>query len=229
MEDVVTAEQLAKFTLFQAIAEDDLTDLSHHCERLRLKPGEELFKQGDPAENLYLIESGEVALIRAYDNGDEIVLARLGPNEVIGELSMMVGEGRTATGVTLQTTQLIVLHHDKLFEYLNAFPSVARALLVQLATRLRNTNLLVREWALENAEARVASLILFLAEEDGRIRTGLIHHNMHPSRLARTAGVDVDWLRQTLREWANAGYIGMDGRRMLLHDVDALTALAGWR
>lgn len=228
MGQPITTEQLSQFSLFKSIALDALQDLSAHCELQVLEPGETLFEQGDPAQNLYLVEEGEVALIRSYDNGEEVVLARIGPNEVIGELSMIVDEGRTAGAVAIQPSRLIMLDRDKFFHYLEQFPSVAMELMKLLAKRLRQTTLMVREWSLENAEARLASVILFLAEEDGRIKTGLISNNTRPRKLARAAGVDMDWLRAKLDEWAFEGYVGVDGRRLLLHDVNALVTIAGW-
>lgn len=229
MGQPITTEQLSQFSLFKSIADEALKDLSAKCEQRVLKAGETLFQQGESADNLYLVEEGEVALIRRYENVDEIVLTRVGPNEVIGELSMITNEDRTASGIAIQDSRLIMLDRDTLFQYLNNFPGVATELMVHIAKRLRETTLLVREWGLDNAEARLASVILFLAEEDGHIKHGLISNNVRPRKLARAAGVDMKWLKETLDEWAFEGYIGVDGRRLLLHDSSALVAIAGWK
>lgn len=227
MTQPITMEQLSQFSLLRSIAEEALYDLALHCQLVTIDVGETLFDQGDFAEHLYLIMEGQVALIRRYDDG-EVVLATVGAQDVIGELSMIVQEPRTASGLALEKSQLIMLHRDQLFEYLNQYPSVAIELLTHLAYRLRDVTLLVREWSLENAEARVASLVLFLAEEEGTIKTGLISGNLRMRNLARGAGVSLEWLSETIERWSTEGYIGVDGRRFLLHDTDALIAIAGW-
>jgi CRP/FNR family cyclic AMP-dependent transcriptional regulator len=228
MAQEITTQQLSQFSLFKSIAEEALSDLTSHCNSVTISAGEVLFEQGDPAQHLYLIEDGEITLIRRYEAGEEVVLATIGSYSVIGELSMITGETRTATGIALRNAHLIMLHHDALFEYLHEFPSVAVELMVEIAHRLRQNTLMVREWAMENAEARLAGLILFLAEEDGAIQTGLISANLRMRNLARAAGVDLKWLQEKLDEWSFDGYIGVDGRRFILHDVEALKAIAGW-
>lgn len=229
MTDSITVEQLSQFDLFKSIADEALNDLAPHCQLLHYKAGDTLFEQGESAEYLFLVVEGEIALLRRYEGGDLIKLTSMGPNDVIGELSMMVGETRSASAVALQDSTVIMLHHDQLFKYLNQYPSVAMSLMLQMAIRLRNTTLMVREWAMENAEARLAALILFLAEEDGEIKTGLVSSNLRLRNLARGAGVEINWLKEKLEEWSFEGYIGLDGRRFLLHDADAMRAIAGWQ
>ena len=227
MPQPITINDLSEFTLFKSIAHEALVDLIEHCQLVILKPRETLFEQDDPAEHLYLVIEGQVALIRRYDDGD-IILANVGPQEVIGELSMIVQEPRTASGIALEKSKMIRLHRNQLFLYLNEYPSVAIELLTHLAYRLRDVTLMVREWSLNNAEARVASLVLFLAEEEGVIKTGLISTNLRMRNLARGTGVSLEWLLETIETWSNEGYIGVDGRRFLLHDKNALIAIAGW-
>ncbi len=228
MTQSITINDLSDFTLFKSIADESLADLVEHCQLVILEPQEKLFEQDDTAEHLYLVLEGHVALIRRYDDGD-IVLANVGPQEVIGELSMIVREPRTASGIALEKSKMIMLHRDQLFHYLHEYPTVAIELITHLAYRLRDVTLMVREWSLDNAEARLASLVLFLAEEEGVIKTGLISANLRMRNLARGAGVSIDWLMDMLDKWSVEGYIGVDGRRFLLHDKDALIAIAGWR
>lgn len=227
MTQPITINDLSDFTLFKSIADESLTDLIEHCQLVVLDAGETLFEQDDTAEHLYLVLEGHVALIRRYDDGD-VVLANVGPQEVLGELSMIVKEPRTASGIALEKSRMIMLHRDQLFLYLQKYPSVAIELTIHLAQRLRDVTLMVREWSLDNAEARLASLVLFLAEEEGQIQTGLISTSLRMRNLARGAGVSLEWLAETIEAWSQEGYIGVDGRRFLLHDKDALIAIAGW-
>lgn len=228
MTQPISVKDLSDFTLFKSIADDEsLSDLVEHCQLVVLDAGETLFEQDDSAEHLYLVLEGQVALIRRYDDGD-VVLANVGPQEVIGELSMIVKEPRTASAIALEKSRMIMLHRDQLFHYFARYPGVAMELMMHLAHRLRDVTLMVREWSLDNAEARLASLVLFLAEEDGHIKTGLISTNLRMRNLARGVGVSIEWLADTLETWSLEGYIGVDGRRFLLHDKEALIALAGW-
>lgn len=224
----VTYDKLAAISIFQDLPKDTLAALAAHCRLVKVSANTVLFHQGDTSHTLYLVEQGEIHLIREYEDGEKVVLAVVGSDEVIGDLSMISNLPRTASGVAICDTVLIALDRDVFFEYLGQYPTIAVQALVQLSSRLRHMTLTLREIAATNAPARLASLILFLAEEDGRIKTGLISTNFRHRRIARAVGVEVEWLQSQLREWADEGYIGIDGRRFLLHDPSQLIDIAGW-
>lgn len=224
----VTHEKLTGINLFQHLSDETLNGLAAHSRLVTLSSGEMLFQQGDTSLTLYLIEQGQVNLVREYDDGEKIVIATLGPHDVIGELSMLSSQPRTASAIVVQDTMLVAIDRDIFFQYLGQHPTMTMEVLVQLSYRLRDMTLRLRELAATNAPARLASLILFMAEEQGKIKSGLITTNFRPLRFARAAGVDVEWLMSQLSTWQHEGYIGLDGRRLLLHDLDELTQIAGW-
>ena len=224
----LTYQKLLEIALFEGLSPDTLNSLAEHCRWMSLVPGETLFNQGDDSATLYFINRGQVELVRDYADGEKVVIATLGRDEVIGELSMIGSEPRTASVIATQETELVALDRDVFFKYLEQNPTIATDVLIQLSRRLREMTLQIRELAVTNAPARIASLVLFLAEENGRIRTGLITANFRYHRMARAAGVDIEYLRSVLDEWAHEGYIGLDGRRLLLHDEDELIEIAGW-
>ncbi|NDJ87187.1 MAG: Crp/Fnr family transcriptional regulator [Chloroflexi bacterium] len=224
----ITYEKLASISIFQELSKETLGELAAHCRLVNLAPEEILFRQGDTSRTLYLVESGTIQVSREYDDGERIVLARLGPHEVIGELSMMCNKPRVATVNAIEETALIALDNDVFFAYLGKYPNMAVAILAQLSHRLRAMDLKFYEMGLSNAPARLASLILFLAEEQGEVQSGLITTNFRLQRIARAADVDIDWLQNQLADWSDEGYIGIDGRRLLLHDPEILMNIAGW-
>lgn len=224
----LTQQKLLEIGLFEGLPATTLNSLAEHCRWLSLSSDEVLFRQGDDSGTLYFINCGQVELVRDYEDGEKVVLATFGRNEVIGELSMIGSEPRTASVVATEDTELVALDRDVFFQYLEQNPTIATDVLIQLSRRLREMTLQIRELAVTNAPARIASLILFLAEENGRIRTGLITANFRYHRMARAVGVEVSYLRSVLDEWAYEGFIGLDGRRLLLHDEDELIEIAGW-
>ncbi len=60
------------------------------------EPGEEVFHQGDIGDRIYIIVGGQAEVVRE-ENGNEIVLARLGPGEYFGEMALLRKTPRTAT------------------------------------------------------------------------------------------------------------------------------------
>jgi putative ABC transport system ATP-binding protein len=64
---------------------------------VELAPGEVLFREGDPSDAVYLVEGGEVEVVRPRPDGTEEVLATLGPGRYVGELGPLLGLPRSAT------------------------------------------------------------------------------------------------------------------------------------
>ena len=228
MKIEVTRETLERLSLFTGLSADALTELSAQCRMVSVSKGETIFRQGDRSTTIYVIETGCIEIKRTYEDGETLVLSVFGDGEMIGELSAISSEPRAASGIAREDTQLIALDNEVFFAYLGRYPSMAVEVMVRLTRRLREMNIRVRELGVNNAASRVASLLLFLAEEHNQIRTGLISSRFSLERIARAASVEMSYARDLLEAWEEEGHIGLDGRRFLLHDTDALIEIAGW-
>lgn len=228
MEIKVTRDRLEQLNLFTGLSPDALSELASQCRFVTLSKGEHLFAQGDRSTTLYLIDSGLIKIDRRYEDGETLTLSIYGPGELVGELSAISSAPRAASALAQEDTQLIALDSDVFFAYLGRYPSIAVEVMVRQTSRLREMNLRLREIGASNPKARVAGLVLFLAEEDNTFKTGLITTRFSMRRIAQAASVDMGFLENLIEEWEDEGYVGMDGRRFLLHDPDALIEIAGW-
>lgn len=95
-----------------------------------------LFSEGDAGDEMFYVLSGAVALTR---NGETLCV--MGPGDHFGEMSVLIETPRTATArVTEPGTRLVAISEKNLEVLLRENPSIVRALLVEMAERLRNTN-----------------------------------------------------------------------------------------
>ena len=65
--------------------------------QLRFEPGDTIYRQGEPGDLVYSIVSGEVEIIREMPDGEERLLATMGPGEYFGEMALISDAARTAT------------------------------------------------------------------------------------------------------------------------------------
>ena len=108
--------------------------------------GTTLMEQGDPGSAMYVILDGRVRVERQRsDLGEPLVLAELGPGQVVGEIAVLDGEPRSATVTAVEETQTMELTADVLTDVMLQFPEVARALLRTLSGRLRSTDEFVEQ------------------------------------------------------------------------------------
>ena len=100
-----------------------------------LTPGEAVFDEGDPGDQLYVIQAGEIELTRE-GVGEPRVVARLGPGDFFGELSVVLGKRRTTRAVAVRNTRLLALDRDTLEAMCLAQPEIAIRMIRVLVSRL---------------------------------------------------------------------------------------------
>jgi CRP/FNR family transcriptional regulator, cyclic AMP receptor protein len=133
----------------------------------RFRRGQTLFTEGDRAERVFLIDSGWVMISCMSAEGREIVLGLRGSGDIIGELSTLDGEARSATALAVAEVDAIVASGNVLTQALER-PEAARELIGVLATRLRDADRKRLQFATLDTLGRVAERLLELSERFGR-------------------------------------------------------------
>jgi len=142
--------------LFKDVDDAHLAALWPRFRERRLRPRELLFRAGDPGEELFLIRKGTIVVSTPVKGRVEQVLARLGPGDFFGEMSLFDAEPRSATVQAEADAALLGLDRANLLQFIEANPRAAAAFFYQLvyvfSRRLRASTSLVAEvtrWGLE--------------------------------------------------------------------------------
>lgn len=114
-------KRLAHVHLLQSLPPEDIAPLVSAARVVRLQSGQELFREGDAGSSLYLLDSGELEVIRG---GARVAI--LTPGETVGEMAVVTGAPRTATIRALEDSRLFYI------------PKPAFDSLVQSAARVRD-------------------------------------------------------------------------------------------
>jgi CRP-like cAMP-binding protein len=223
ISDRVKYQDLRDASLFKGVSDEALIELATHCQYMELMAGEFLFHQGDPGDALYILHDGQVHIVRRYPSGEEVVLATEGPYYAIGDLSMLSGQARTGGVLAVSDCTLIALSRDDFLEVSTRIPEIAIQVKQNLSNRLYRMNLLVREYAIGNVAARVASVVMLLSGDKNGVVPGAVRTN----RLARAVAIDADAVERIFQEWERQGYIAFDGRTLTIHNIEALDNIAG--
>ena len=147
---------LRQVILFRDIADSERDAIWSRLEERRLRRGEALFREGDSGTELFFIRSGSVIVSKHVAGRVEQVLARLGPGDFFGEMSLFDGSPRSATIQAEADTVLFWLDRANLDQLIEQNPRAATAFFTQLVLvfikRLRDSSDLVAEvtrWGLE--------------------------------------------------------------------------------
>ena len=99
--------------VFARATDEDLATIADHIDERRVRVGAPLVKQGQPADTLFVVVSGELAVHVAH--GDEVEeVARMVPGDVIGEIALVAGGTRTSTVRATATSRVVSLTKEGL-------------------------------------------------------------------------------------------------------------------
>ena len=132
-------EVLRRVPFFAEIEPAKLKLLAFMSERVAFDPGKRLFRQGDPGDAAYLIIAGEAEVIAETPAGP-LVLATLGANEIVGEMAILGNVPRAATVRAKDRLITLRISKEPFMRMVREFPSMAVAMMQELAERLAATN-----------------------------------------------------------------------------------------
>jgi CRP-like cAMP-binding protein len=136
-----------------------------------LKRGTLLFIDGENDREMYIIREGKVRILK-QEAGITIELAVLGPGSVLGELSLLNGEPRSATAQVVEETTVAVIDRPMLDSTLAALPSWLGTVIARIFSRLTNTLQKTNEAIVQGSVAGVLRLILLLIDSEGKRASG---------------------------------------------------------
>jgi len=138
-------EMLRRIQLFSKVEPAKLKLLAFTSERAVFEAEEILFHQGDAADSAYIIVEGEVAVDVESPGGGRTRVARLGRDQIVGEIGILGDVPRTATVTASARTTTLKISKDLFFRMVSDFPTMAVEVMRVLAHRLEQTNALLRE------------------------------------------------------------------------------------
>ncbi|MGH3452808.1 MAG: Crp/Fnr family transcriptional regulator [Nocardioidaceae bacterium] len=215
---------LRQAPLFSSLDDDAANSLRSSMSETRIGRGDVLFHEGDSGDRLYVVTDGKIKLGRTSADGRENLLAILGPGQMFGELSLFDPGPRSATATAVTPCTLMSLGHDELLRWLEDQPSVARALLHQLAARLRKTSDVVADLVFSDVPGRVAKALLDLSRRFGRTADdGIhVHHDLTQEELAQLVGASRETVNKALADFAMRGWLRLEPRSVVLIEVERL-------
>ena len=161
-----------------------------------------LFEEGDRGDRFYVVETGEITIIKAMDTPQERVLAVRGAGEFIGEMSLLSHEGtRTASARVEPGSRLLEMRRADFNAFLHRVPAIAYEMLAVLSDRLNDAhNASIRELTEKNQQLEEAYASLKAAQQqiiekeilDRELNQARqIQQSMLPARLPEIKGYDL--------------------------------------
>jgi CRP/FNR family transcriptional regulator/CRP/FNR family cyclic AMP-dependent transcriptional regulator len=217
-------QALGRSVVLHGLSQEELERLASTMRRRSYRRGEVVFHQGDPGESLHVVCHGTLKVVITGDNGDEAVLAILGPSDVFGEMALLDGGPRSATVTALESVETAVLSRADFVQLLRRDPTTVDSLLASLARTIRQADEDIGGLMFLDVHGRLARKLLELAEMHGEPVDGkiLIRVQLTQEELAGMIGATRASVNKILGFFEDRGIIQRQGRQIMVCKRDFL-------
>lgn len=192
-----------------------------------LRRGQALARQGEPAEALFLIETGALKLVQVTADGHELIVRFVGPGEPFGGVVALDGASYPVTALAVEPMRVRAWTRDPLGRLLTQFPQVRVNLMREMTAHMTDALTRVREMATERVGQRLAHTLLRLMRQAGRPTPDgiLIQHPLTRQEFAELTGTTLYTVSRLLSRWQADGILSAAGRRLIVRSRKRLEEL----
>ena len=210
---------LGRSSVFGVLTAEARARLTASGTPMALEPGALLCQQGDPADAAWVVTKGEVEVRAVARDGQQVRIAVLTAGAVVGELSALDGEPRSADVVAVGRVQLLKLTRASLISALEEEPAAALALIRTLSLRLRAADQALETLQTKDLGGRLAGLLLLESGDRALVAVS-------QGELARRVGASREKVNRKLAQWRASGWLEVTRAGLRLLDKDALSRAA---
>jgi len=217
VDDADNVDALSAAVSRHGVQLECLVEIDCGAGRCGVEPGiaaVDLARRIDSADGLFIMLEGRVKVFVSDAQGHEVILGTHGPGEYFGEMSLDTGP-RSASVITLEPCQLLVVPKDAFREFIEDHPAFAFSLIGKLIARVRTLTENVKSLALMDVYGRIARLLLELADE--REGVLVIAERLTQQEIANRVGASREMVSRIMKDLTTGGYITQSREGIVLH------------
>lgn len=212
---------LQQMELFRDLTGRELEELDRITTMSAVQAGKIFYRPDEMGEVLFLLKKGRVQLYRISPDGKKLVIDILGPGTIFGEMSLVGQRMYNTFAEALDDCLICVMSQADVERLIMEKPRVALRLLEITGRRLQEVEARLEDMAFKSVPARLASLLVRLAQEQGKVIMGYTHQD-----LAETVGTYRETTTQVLNGFKEKGLIDLARKRITILDLEGLQAIA---
>ena len=228
VEKALTLESVRHVSLFQGLTAEQLTGLLPLLHPRLFAPEDALLHADRAGDEVFILRSGTVRVFHEEESGAKVVLAVLGKGELVGEMSVVDGRGRSASVVAQEETRTLAMNRDDFWRCLRTLPTMAYELARLLSRRVRIANARLQAMATMDVRQRVAWYLSAFADEYGEPVEGgvCIPFRLTQQDIADMVGATRIHVNQVLGAWKKSDWYRTDSNgRIVLIEPEKIRAL----
>lgn len=212
--------EIRAFELFKHMDEAEIDELLRPARTVRIQKGQAVFRQGDPAQNFYLLIEGRLKVVQITEDGHQIMVRIVSPGDLFGIARALRRPDYPGTA-TAAVDSVVFAWSSSLWENLtDRHPALTKNALHMVARHMQELHSRIREFSTEDVESRVARALTRLVMQAGR-RTEegiLIDFPITRQDIAEMIGTTVPTVSRILSSWAESGFVQTSRLRIVVRE-----------
>src|SRR4051794_21355118 len=223
------AQVLSKLPIFAELTPAQMTFLTERVVAKHFGAGELIFAEGEPCTGMYVVESGHIRIFKSSSAGREQVLSIDGPGSSVAELPVFDGGPFPASGSAVDEVTVLLVRKQDYHALCLAHPQVALKVLRVVGMRLRRLVGIIEELSFTTVRHRLAAYLVRVAKTSGTTTPAGTEFQLTVSNqeVASQIGTVRELVSRNLSRFQAEGLLKIDGRTMLIPDINALESELG--
>ncbi len=209
--------------LFSNLSESQCDEIASISSESAYKKRDIIFTEGDCANALYILMSGQVNLIKYNSDGNEKLIRRVMPGEIFAEAAMFSGINYPVTAIMIQSGNIIAIQKQPFLKMIKENPDISMSLLGVMSKLLRHYNEMLSALSLTQAINRLA---LYIMQQSKLQKTDCILLPMSKKELSKNLGVQPETLSRNLALLSQKKIISVNQKKITIHQKNKLNAFA---
>jgi CRP/FNR family transcriptional regulator len=206
-----------RLELLQGMSQEAVHRFNAMMRRTKHRRGEWIFVNGDRADSVYLLQEGRMKITALSEDGHEVVHGIVGPGEIFGYTSTILGIPRTTSAQALETSLLCEIHRKDLETLLSMYPELSFQLLKSVGLRLKKAEAQLVNVICNDVSHRVREVLIDLViKESGNVPDQPIKIKITQQDLANLIGASRQKTWQALKELEDSNVLRLMYRSILV-------------
>ncbi len=209
---------VSKVPIFSGLNQKRLKEINKVVKHRVYSKNEIIFMEGDPAQNIHIINSGQVKIFNTSTEGKEYIIRLLEEGDFFGELILFKEEAISYSARALTEVSVCLINKNDLETLIKDNPKISNELLTALSSRLKQVEEKAYSLALDDARIKTIKLLNKLAQEKGekKDKGTMIELPLTRDGLASLMGMTQETLSRKLSELETEKKIKLIGRKKIL-------------
>lgn len=223
---MIAAKLLEQIPLFAEMSQEDLERVAQHTEELDCEKGNYLFREGDKANDLYVLLSGLVQMTARGPEGQQTVIEILYPGDSFILAAVISGKRFLMSAEVVKRSRVLKIPGAELTELIRHGGDFGLSMLATLSTQYRSMVRQVKNQRLRTTAQRVAAFLLDLAYDQGRGENCItLPHTK--KMLAALLGMSQEGLSRTFTQLREQG-VAIDHKHVRIESIIKLRRFCGF-